>query len=168
MRCTERLLVMAALALLAGCAPGPTAGPGEAPPAPAASDPQVAASAAAVAAPPAEPAGPARDWDEYRRRAAERIVAANPGATFDGPMPLQLRSIPVLTVHVRQDGSVRQITVLRAPKSSPQTVQMAMAAVRKAAPFEPVGRLRAPWQFNETFLYNDQLKFQLRSLDVAP
>ncbi len=45
---------------------------------------------------------------------------------------------------------------------------MATAAVRRAAPFEPVGNLPQPWQFNETFLYNDQLKFQLRSLVEIP
>lgn len=169
MRCTERLALTGLVAALAGCAPGPSPNPSPAAPASAASSPEAVASSAAVAAAAlAEPSGPPRDWDEYRQRAARRIVAANPGATFDGPLPLRLRSIPVLTVQLRRDGSVRQITVLRTPRFSPQTVQMAMAAVRKAAPFEPVGNLKAPWQFNETFLYNDQLKFQLRSLDVAP
>ena len=49
-------------------------------------------------------------------------------------------------------------------KGEPQTLQMAMNAVRRAGPFEPVGHLPRPWQFSETFLYNDDLKFQIRSL----
>jgi hypothetical protein len=39
-----------------------------------------------------------------------------------------------------------------------------MRAIRQAAPFGPVSHLPQPWQFNETFLYNDDLKFQIRSL----
>ncbi|HEY1102591.1 MAG TPA: hypothetical protein VGE70_04120 [Burkholderiaceae bacterium] len=117
----------------------------------------------------ADPAArPARSWEDYRLRAARRIVQNNDGATFSGSLPDRLRSIPVLQVQLRRDGSVRSIVVLRTPKSSPETVKMAMAAIRRAEPFEPVGNLPQPWQFNETFLYNDRLKFQLRTLAESP
>lgn len=113
--------------------------------------------------------GRSRDWTEYKVRAAQRIHAAAAGETFSGPLPDPLRSIPVLQVNLNRDGTVRDITVLRTPRQSPETLQMAMRAIRRAAPFEPVGHLPRPWQFNETFLYNDDLKFQLRTLvESAP
>jgi hypothetical protein len=112
--------------------------------------------------------GAARTWDEYRLRAARRIHAASVGETFNGPLPDPLQSIPVLQVRLNGDGSVRDIVVLRVPGQSPQTVDLASAAIRRAAPFEPVAHLPRPWQFNETFLYNQELKFQLRTLVEAP
>jgi hypothetical protein len=113
-------------------------------------------------------AGAARTWDEYRLRAARRIQATSGGETFGGPLPDPLQSIPVLQVRLNRDGSVRDIVVLRMPGQSLQTVEMATRAIRRAAPFEPVAHLPQPWQFNETFLYNQDLKFQLRTLVEAP
>ncbi len=107
---------------------------------------------------------PARTWDEYKVRAAQRIMQTSGGETFTGPIPERLQSIPVVQVQLNRDGSVRNVTVMRVPKFSPQTLQMAMNAVRRAGPFEPVGHLPQPWQYAETFLYNDDLKFQIRSL----
>lgn len=116
---------------------------------------------------PSESHTPPRNWDEYRRNAAQRIVQTNAGESFSGPLPQRLQSIPVLQVQLHRDGSVRRIEVLRTPKFAPQTVKLAIAAVQQAAPFGSVAHLPAPWQFNETFLYNDDLKFQLRSLAIA-
>ena len=112
--------------------------------------------------------GAARTWDEYKLRAARRIHAANATETFAGPVPDPLQSIPVLQVKLNRDGSVKDIVTLRVPRQSPETLEMARRAIRRAAPFEPVGHLPQPWQFNETFLYNEQLKFQLRTLAEAP
>lgn len=114
------------------------------------------------------PAGAARSWADYKLRAARRIHAANPGETFSGPLPDPLQSIPVLEVHLNRDGSVQNIVVLRTPRQSPETVQMAIRAIRRAAPFESVAHLPRPWQFSETFLYNESFKFQLRTLAEAP
>ncbi|RYY72438.1 MAG: hypothetical protein EOO24_47910 [Comamonadaceae bacterium] len=152
-------------ALVAACG-GPTPAPGD-------GGPRVAdagaapAAVAGIAAPPVGTA-PARTWDEYKLGAARRIHATSAGETFAGPLPDPLQSIPVLQVHLNRDGSVRDITVLRVPGQSPQTVEMAMRAIRRAAPFGPVGQLPQPWRFSETFLYNQDLKFQLRTLVEAP
>ena len=116
----------------------------------------------------AGPAGAARTWAEYKLRAARRIHASSGAETFSGPLPDPLQSIPVLQVQLNRDGTVRKIVVLRTPGQSPETVQMAMRAVHRAAPFEPVGHLPRPWQFNETFLYNASMKFQLRTLAETP
>ena len=158
MRCIKTFAGVAA-ALLAGCVEPPV------PPAAVPAVTAVAESAPAVRDPALRPA---RSWDEYRLRAAHRIVQNNEAAVFSGKLPDRLRSIPVLQVQLQRDGSVRSIVVLRTPKFSPETVKLAIAAVRRAAPFGPVAGLPTPWQFNETFLYNDQLKFQLRSLAEVP
>jgi hypothetical protein len=141
--------------LLAGCASSVPLPPAAQP----ASSAGVPASAAADAA---------RAWDEYKLRAARRIHATSGGETFDGPLPDPLQSIPVLQVRLNRDGSVREIVVQRTPGQSPETVDMASRAIRRAAPFEPVAKLPPPWQFSETFLYNQDLKFQLRTLVEAP
>jgi len=157
-----RWLASAWAALLAACG-SPPASPPAASVAPAPAQPATVAGTAA-----ARPTGPARNWEEYKVRVARRIVETSPGETFDGPLPDPLQSIPVVQVHLNRDGSVRRIDVLRTPRQSPQTLEMAMRAIRRAAPFEPVGHLPRPWQFNETFLYNEDLKFQLRTLVEAP
>ena len=146
------------------------------PPAPVSASPKVSASPptttpAQAPAPPKVPEvrqRPARDWDEFKQRAAERVVLANPGKSFSGALPDQLRSIPVLLVELNRDGSVRHVSVLRKPKFSPESQAMAMEAIRRAGPFESVAHLPQPWQYSETFLYNDDLKFQLRTLAVVP
>lgn len=155
-----RVTALVVSAWLTGCVQPPT------PVTPAPADP-----VPSVTRPPAvrDPAArPARNWDDYRVRAARRIVENNAPQMFAGTLPDRLRSIPVLTVHLARDGSVRSISVMRQPRFSPETVKMAMEAIRRAAPFEAVGHLPPPWQFNETFLYNDDLKFQLRSLVETP
>lgn len=155
-----RWLTLAWAGVVAACnGPAP-------PPAAPRLEPQEPAPAPAVPAPVAAAPAPSRHWDEYKLRAARRIAQASAGTgeTFAGPLPEPLQSIPVLQVQLNRDGSVRHIAVLRTPKFSPQTVEMAKKAIRRAAPFEPVGALPVPWQFSETFLYNEDLKFQLRSL----
>jgi hypothetical protein len=148
--------------LLAACTSGPPPAPE---PAPVAVTPARVAGPAAGQLPPGS--GPARNWAEYRMRAAHRIHASSGVETFAGALPDPLQSIPVLQVQLNADGSVRNIVVLRTPKFEPQTVEMASRAIRRAAPFGPVGHLPQPWQFNETFLYNEELKFQLRTLVEA-
>ena len=115
--------------------------------------------------PPRRAAQASPDWDDYRRRAAERMVALNPDSTFGGPVPEPLLAIPVLQIELNGDGSVRRIEVLRQPGQAVDTVQLAMAAVRRAAPFAPVSHLARPWVFTETFLFNEQRRFKPRSLD---
>lgn len=124
--------------------------------------PPTVPSASAASSPP--PAPLARNWEDYRLQAAQRIVQANAGDMYTGEPPSILAAIPVLRVQLNADGSVRAIDVLRTPKSYPETVEMAIKAVQRAAPFGAVRQLPRPWQFNETFLYNDELKFQLHTL----
>ena len=45
------------------------------------------------------------------------------------------------------------------------TIQIAAAAVHRAAPFGDVSRLPRPWKFVETFLFDDDRRFKPRTLD---
>ena len=109
---------------------------------------------------------PARHWDDYRLQAAERIVAANPDGSYLGAVPEPLLAIPVLEVELHADGSVRRIVVMRKPTQALDTVQLAIAAVQRAAPFGPVAHLPRPWKFTEVFLFDEQRRFKPRSLDL--
>ncbi|WP_454906700.1 hypothetical protein [Variovorax gossypii] len=106
----------------------------------------------------------ATSWPEYRRQAAQRIMEWNQGATYEGDAPAVLLSIPVLQIDLEADGSVQKIHVVREPQNAPESMQMAMDAIMRAAPFGDVSNLPKPWHFTETFLYNDDWKFHLRSL----
>lgn len=108
----------------------------------------------------------ARNWGEFKLQAARRMVAADPIGSYTGEVPEPLLAIPVLEVELNADGSVRRVKVLRIPKTSAKdTVDMAIAAVHRAAPFGDVSRLPRPWVFTESFLYDDARRFKPRSLD---
>ena len=93
-------------------------------------------------------------------------MAANPTGTYTGAVPDPLLAIPVLEVELNADGSIRSINILRRPTQALDTIQMAIDAVHRAAPFGDVSRLPKPWKFNEVFLFDDQRKFKPRTLDL--
>ncbi len=162
---------LAGVLLGAGCSQTPVPAPGPPLAAGAAAARQPAplppADAAAAARPPAAPPWRrARDWDDYRLQAALQVVAFNPDGTYSGPVHQPSLAIPVLEIELNGDGSVRRIQVLRRPSQAADTVQLAMAAVQRAAPFGPVAHLPRPWRFTETFLFDDQRRFKLRTLDL--
>lgn len=123
-------------------------------------DSRAAAKPLALAAPK-----PNRTRDELRLQAAHRLVAASPEQCYTGNSPPILLAIPVLEVELHQDGSVKRIQVIRHPKQAHDTVQLAIAAVHRAAPFGNVAQMPKPWLFNETFLFNDERRFKPRTLD---
>ncbi len=106
-----------------------------------------------------------RSWTDARLQAANRMVMANPDVIYTGKPPDILLAIPVLTIELHGDGSIKHIAVMRYPSQARETVEMAMAAVRRAAPFGDVSRLPKPWKFNETFLFNADKKFKPMTLD---
>ncbi len=113
------------------------------------------------------PAAAVRSWDEYKRQAARRMVAASPKGSYMGkPQPL-LFGIPILEIEVNADGSVRNISVTRPPanEDARMTLDYAMEAVRRGAPYGDVSRLPRPWKWTETFLFDDKRKFKPRSLE---
>jgi hypothetical protein len=146
----------------------PSAASGPAPAPPAAAPPAHAGVPQATAPVPALPLPPpvaARNWEEFRLQAARRLVAANPGRVYTGPVPEPLLAIPVLEVELNADGGVRAIRVLRTPTQARDTIELARAAVQRAAPFGAMSRLPRPWKFVEVFLFDDQRRFKPRTLD---
>ncbi len=102
---------------------------------------------------------------QLRLQAAQRLVAANPDGSYVGASPETLLAIPVLEIELNADGSVRRIEVLRQPRQARDTTQLAIDAVRRAAPFGDVSRLPKPWKFSETFLFDDERRFKPRTLE---
>ncbi len=117
--------------------------------------------------PGVSPSGSAgvRAWDDYKVQVGRRLVAANPNATYTGAVPEPLLAIPVLEVELNGDGSVRRIQVQRQPSQAGDTVQLAISAVQRAAPFGDVSHLPKPWRFSEAFLFRDDRRFKPRSID---
>jgi hypothetical protein len=114
---------------------------------------------------PAAPGPRARNWDDYRLQAAQRLAAANPGVTYSDAVPDPLLAIPVLEIELNRDGSIRRISVQRTPTQATDTVQIAIDAVRRAAPYGDVSHLPQPWRYSEVFLFRDDRKFKPRLLD---
>ena len=98
-----------------------------------------------------------------KRQAADRILAANPSLAHRGPIREPLLAIPVLEIELERDGAIRRIAVLRHPRQARDTTEIAIAAVRRAAPFGDVSALRRPWVFSETFLFGDDRTFKVRT-----
>ena len=71
-----------------------------------------------------------------------------------------------LPTALNADGSVRQIVVLRHPTSGDEATALAIAAVKRAAPYGNVARLPRPWRVIETFLFDDDMRFKPRTLDT--
>jgi protein TonB len=154
-RFTELAIALVACAVLASCAPSRPRVPQPAPEHRPSASPPVT-----LPAPPR-----ARNWDEFRRQAALRLVAANPQHSYTGAVPEPLLAIPVLEIELERDGHVRHIKVLRYPTQALDTVQIAIDAVRRAEPFGDVSRLPRPWTFAEVFLFDDDRRFKPRTLD---
>ncbi|PXW95255.1 hypothetical protein C7444_110100 [Sphaerotilus hippei] len=146
-----RLLLVAGLAALAGCGTAPERG---------------GSSEAAGSAYPERSGAPrAASWAEYRVMAGRRLVAMNPRQTHDGEVEQPALAIPVLRIQLESDGSVRKVEVVRRPGQAADTTQIAIDAVRRAAPFGPVAHLPGPWEFTEVFLFNEDRRFKPAVLD---
>lgn len=154
----------AAAVLLAGCgspAPPPPPPPPVASPAPPGQPTPGPGAERPVLAPPVA----SHSWDEFKHRAALRLMAANPDRVYHGPVPDPLLAIPVLEIELEGDGRVRHVKVLRYPRQAKDTTQLAIDAVHRAAPFGPVSHLPQPWKFAEVFLFDDERRFKPRTLD---
>ena len=165
MRCIERVRTVAGavgLLMLAACTPPRPPSP----PAPAAPAGPPRAAAPTPHGPSPLAATPrARNWDEFKLVAARQLVAANPDRTYTDKVPEPLLAIPVLEIELNGDGSVRRVSVQRQPSQARDTVQLAIDAVHRAAPFGAVSHLPRPWKYSEVFLFRDDRRFKPRMLD---
>ncbi|MDE2504462.1 MAG: hypothetical protein KGL18_15975, partial [Burkholderiales bacterium] len=109
---------------------------------------------------------PPADAAALQRQFARRLVAANPTRTYLTPTPGRLFAIPVIETELNADGSVRRLRVLRHPSTGDEATEIALAAIRRAAPFGDVSKLPRPWKVIEVFLFDDELRFKPRTLDL--
>ena len=128
--------------------------------------PVLAPQPALVAASALPPPKRARDWQEFKVLAAQRLVEANRAGSYLGKVPEPLLAIPVLDIEHNGDGSVRRIVVKRTPSQAQDTIQLAIQAIHRAAPFGEVSHLPKPWTFSEVFLFDDDRRFKPRTLDL--
>jgi protein TonB len=145
---------MAAM-LLAACGHAP-------PPAP------VPAARSVSRPPPAAP-GQRTAYDNvemYKTDVAQHIVRYNAAHTFSGALPPMLPAIVVLSITVDAEGRPTKVTVVRSRDS--EASRVALASVQRSAPlprpFNLVGAHNRALTFAETFLFNDEYRFQLRTL----
>jgi len=117
-------------------------------------------------APPTAPyMRPARTVDEYKRQMGVRLIAANPGITYTKRAPDILMGIPILEVEVNADGTIRHINVIRTPAEAPETVPVAIEALKRAAPFGDASQVPRPWKFLQVFLFDYDGHFKPKVLD---
>ena len=159
----RRVAAWLGLCALSACQAPSTQAPARTatPPAPA---PRVTPAPAPAPA-PAPYMRPARTADEYKHQMGLRLVAANPKITYTKRAPDVLMGIPVLEVEVNADGSVRHISVLRTPPEAGETVQVAIDAIKRAAPFGDPSQVPRPWKFLQVFLFDYEGHFKPKVLD---
>lgn len=104
--------------------------------------------------------------DDYKRVLAAQIMKTNPDAVFSGAIPPLLTAIVVLEMKVDGDGAIRSLRVARARDQ--KAAGIAEAIMRQAAPYPRPGKLmrqhHKTFDFSETFLFNKDYRFQLRTL----
>jgi protein TonB len=119
---------------------------------------------------PLMPAVPAQKYnyetiDAYKVDVAEHILRTNPRRTFSHPLPPMLPAIVVVNISVDRDGVVTRAAVQRSRDGEASAV--ALAAIKQSGPLpKPMNLLagkRGPLEFSETFLFNKEYQFKLRS-----
>ena len=151
--------------LASGCANRRSAPP-EPLPAPAAS---AAPSAPAPASAPGAPVSTASNLDDYKREVALHIHRAAASQVYDGKPQALLRSVIVASLLVDGSGNLAGMRILR-DNGDAETIAAVRESMRLAAPLPrpPRALLRSGRiEFSETWLFQDDAKFQLRTLADA-
>lgn len=122
---------------------------------------------------PAVPRGPVAGQrtsfdsvDTYKYDAAEQIMRYNAAHTFSGRLPPMLPAIVVLSITVDNTGKLTRVAVQRSRDNDASKV--ALASMQRAGPLpRPFNLAPGPSSsltFSETFLFNADYRFQLRTL----
>lgn len=106
--------------------------------------------------------------DAYKVEMAQRIYAASADISSGRPQDL-LRAVIVLNVTIDSNGQPERISIQRSPGDA-EAEQRAIQSVLRGAPYvRPSNALlrgAGSFEISETWLFNDDGRFQLRS--VAP
>ncbi|AMP02292.1 tonB family C-terminal domain protein [Collimonas arenae] len=104
--------------------------------------------------------------DDYKRALAQRIVAVNSTAVYVGRPQALLRAVIVVKYYVDADGKLLRTEIIRTNKDR-RAETSALTALRRAAPFpKPESKFlrRGEVEIAESWLFNDDGRFQLRSI----
>lgn len=152
----SKALFPALLAVLGGCASPP-------PPVPVEERSTVAVEREPTTAlvPP-----PSLTLDAYKASVARHILERNADRTFSGQLPPMLPAIVVVNITVDRDGQLTDVRVQRS--RDPDATRVALASMLRSGPLSrPEGLLAAnssAMTFSETFLFDRDYRFQLRTL----
>ena len=128
--------------------------------------PAPAPPASATATATARPAPHIFGIDDYKILVAEQILGANPSITFSGRLPPMLPAVVVVNISIDKDGGLANVVVQRSRNH--EASEVALASVKRSAPFPKPKRMITrglkTLDFSETFLFNHQYQFQLRTL----
>jgi protein TonB len=109
---------------------------------------------------------PSPSLDAYKTQVAYHVMRHNPSQTFSGRLPPMLPAIVVLNITVDKDGQVKDVAVQRS--RDPDASRVAVDSMRRSGPLPRPANLMVnnvdSLTFSETFLFNDQYRFQLRSV----
>jgi protein TonB len=112
---------------------------------------------------------PSATIDAYKIGVAHHILRSNLGHTYDGQMAPMVPAIVVVRLSVDSFGKLTDVSVQRTLDDT--AAQEAAASIRRSGTFPlPCGLIARPdgtLTFYETFLFNGQYQFQLRSLGGA-
>lgn len=152
----SKALLPALLAILGGCASPP-------PPIPVEERSTVAVERKPTAAlvPP-----PSLTLDAYKASVARHILERNADRSFGGRLPPMLPAIVVVSITVDREGQLTDVRVQRS--RDPDASRVALASMLRSGPLpRPEGLLAAnsgAMTFSETFLFDRDYRFQLRTL----
>lgn len=104
--------------------------------------------------------------DAYKTAVAQHVVAHNPAHVFSGRLPPMLPAIVVLNITVDSTGRVTRVVVQRSRDADASQVALASMARSGTLPAPHRGMLAnaGSLTFSETFLFDRDYRFQLRSI----
>jgi protein TonB len=106
--------------------------------------------------------------DDYKFDAAVKIMRLNAARTFRGELPSMLPAVVVLRITVDESGQIMNLWVQRAPEGDNESSRIAIAAMYRARFLpRPLNLANGPdrsLSYSETFLFNDDNRFQIRTL----
>lgn len=104
--------------------------------------------------------------DDYKRDAAKHVVRKNKANTFTGRLPPMLPAVVVLTITVDESGRTIEVSAQRSRDD--EATAVAIASIYHAgslpSPRNLVAGPERSLTFSETFLFDADYRFQLRTL----
>jgi protein TonB len=109
---------------------------------------------------------PSLTLDNYKASVARHILERNADRTFSGRLPPMLPAIVVVNITVGREGQLTDVRVQRS--RDPDASRVALASMLRSGPLpRPEGLVAANTEavtFSETFLFDRDYRFQLRTL----